>query len=274
MKRIIVFIAVMLSLSLALASCGRQDSGAVQSTSLPQSSSAADASQSAQVDPMEPAQADPVEPAQADPTPNRSAEQESEQTQEIPAAYREILDLNAAIVKNGDEALLDEAYGEDRVSIVIRYSVGRPESWGYCLIDVDGDGEQELLLAALDDDHIGTEICQMFRIVDGQAVEILTGMERNWYQLREDGMIYSEGSGGAAYHNATVYALEPGCAELVFAEEIYSDLDDDNNQIWFHADASGNKTLISEEEAFDWMASQSASVCAMEYIPFSEYQAS
>ena len=158
--------------------------------------------------------------------------------------------------------------------MVIRYSVGRPESWGYCLMDVDGDGEQELLLAALDDDHIGTEICQMFRIVDGQAVEILTGMERNWYQLREDGMIYSEGSGGAAYHNATVYALEPGCAELAFAEEVYSDLDDDNNQIWLHADASGNKTLISEEEAFDWMASQSASVCAMEYIPFSEYQAS
>ena len=266
MKRIIVFISIMLSLSLTLASCGRQDSGAVQSTSLPQSSSAADASQSVQ--------ADPAESVQADPAPARSAEQEPEQTQEIPAAYREILDLNAAIVKNGDEALLDEAYGEDRVSIVIRYSVGRPESWGYCLMDVDGDGEQELLLAALDDDHIGTGICQMFRIVDGQAVEILTGMERNWYQLREDGMIYSEGSGGAAYHNATVYALEPGCAELAFAEEIYSDLDDDNNQIWFHADASGSKTLISAEEAFDWMASQSASVCAMEYIPFSEYQAS
>lgn len=274
MKRIIVFIAIMLSLSLTLASCGRQDDGTVQSAPLPQSSSAADASQSAQAAPAEPVQTNPADPVQADPTPDQSAEQEPEQTQEIPAAYREILDLNAAIVKNGDAALLDEAYGEDRVSIVIRYSVGRPESWGYCLMDVDGDGEQELLLAALDDDHIGTEIGQMFRIVDGQAVEILTGMERNWYQLREDGMIYSEGSGGAAYHNATVYALEPGCAELAFAEEVYSDLDDDNNQIWFHADASGNETLISEEEAFDWMASQSASVCAMEYIPFSEYQAS
>ena len=83
MKRIIVFISIMLSLSLTLASCGRQDSGAVQSTSLPQSSSAADASQSVQ--------ADPAESVQADPAPARSAEQEPEQTQEIPAAYREIL---------------------------------------------------------------------------------------------------------------------------------------------------------------------------------------
>lgn len=264
MKRTAIVTALLLSLSLVLASCGGQNSAPAQSA--PSSQSSASAAQSA---PAASASQSASSAASSAQTPSA----EPTAPAEIPAAYREILNLHNSIITSTDTALFDEAYAEDKVPVAIRNSVGAPNSWGYQLMDVDGDGQDELLLTAIGDDCTSAVVCQMYRLVNGEAVEVLNGGERNWYELMGEGKIYNQGSGGAAYTIAAVYAMAPDSAELTLVEEVRSDLDAEGNPVWFQTDATDNETEITEDAATEWMDAQDAQVQTVTYIPFTDYQA-
>lgn len=261
MKRTAMLTALLLTLSLALTACGGQTSTGAQSGAPTQSGSAA--------------QSAPAASSAQSAEPDASADQTSaaEPTAEIPAAYREILNLNSSIINSADETLFDEAFAEDKVPIALRNSIGAPDSWGYQLMDVDGDGLNELLLAAIGDDAASAVVCQMYRLADGKAVEVLNGSERNWYELLPEGKIYNQGSSGAAYMEAAVCTMSSDSTELTLVEKVRSDLDAEGNPVWFHTDDAGNETEITEDEATDWMNAQDAQVLTVTYIPFSDYQA-
>jgi hypothetical protein len=63
---------------------------------------------------------------------------------------------------------------------------------GYTLIDLNGDGNQELILSD------GNVIYDLYATVQGQTVRVLTGGERNSFQLTADNRIVNRGSNGAA----------------------------------------------------------------------------
>ena len=82
---------------------------------------------------------------------------------------------------------------------------------GYVLLDVDGDGAEELIIAQNNgegqnyDDNL---IVAMFGIQDEKPVKILQSWPRNRHYLYSDGRIYNDGSAGAANSTVYIYTLE------------------------------------------------------------------
>ena len=88
---------------------------------------------------------------------------------------------------------------------------------GYMIDDLSGDGVPELLIGSTAGEEYevaaGTMIYALFTAADGQAKLTLEGAYRNAYCILEDGSIFNQGSGGAAYHIFGLYNLsEDGTA--------------------------------------------------------------
>ena len=69
---------------------------------------------------------------------------------------------------------------------------------GYCLIDLNGDGQEEFILSD------GNMIYDIYAKVADEIVWVFTGGERNSYQLTTDNRILNRGSNGAASFVYTV----------------------------------------------------------------------
>jgi len=82
---------------------------------------------------------------------------------------------------------------------------------GYMIRDLSGDGVPELLIGSAAGEEYdvvaGTMIYALFTAVDCQAKLTLEGAFRNAYCILEDGSIFNQGSGGAAYHIFGLYDL-------------------------------------------------------------------
>jgi len=75
-----------------------------------------------------------------------------------------------------------------------------PKHVGYTVRDLSGDGNPELLIGTISDtDAAPTMIYAIFTITDGRVSLVLEGAYRNAYYLLEDGSLFHQGSGGAAY---------------------------------------------------------------------------
>ena len=88
---------------------------------------------------------------------------------------------------------------------------------GYMIDDLSGDGVPELLIGSTAGEEYdvtaGTMIYALFTAADGQTKLTLEGAYRNAYCILEDGSIFNQGSGGAAYHIFGLYNLsEDGTA--------------------------------------------------------------
>ena len=70
---------------------------------------------------------------------------------------------------------------------------------GYSLIDLNDDGQQELLISD------GNVIYDLYASVDGSVMRVLTGGERNSFQLTDDHRIINRGSNGASSFVYNVY---------------------------------------------------------------------
>jgi len=77
--------------------------------------------------------------------------------------------------------------------------------------DLSGDGIPELLIGAAVGEEFeiaaGTVIYALFTIADNQVHLTLEGFRRNAYSILEDGSIFNQGSGGAAYRIFGLYDL-------------------------------------------------------------------
>lgn len=90
---------------------------------------------------------------------------------------------------------------------------------GYKMMDIDGDGVDELMLGEGDpEDEPGawdSIIYDMYTIKDGKVCRVLKGWDRNRYYLCGDGVIRNEGASGAAIGEWMFYRYNKGELELI-----------------------------------------------------------
>ncbi len=131
----------------------------------------------------------------------------------------------------------------------------RMKTIAYCVMDVNEDGVEELLIV----DSVWTEpgnvrILDMYTLVEGTPVKVIEGWARNRFYLLDDGRIYSSGSGGAAYSNEELLEFAPGATALT-SKELYFTYPNDNDMYSVGYYYSGDgiydvsaATEISEDE--------------------------
>lgn len=91
-----------------------------------------------------------------------------------------------------------QRFEDEKISYLTMF-LSSADSLGYVLIDLDGNGNNELLVSD------GNVIYDLYTLTDEGPQWIITGGERNSYVLCEDNIIYNTGSNGAASTIFTAY---------------------------------------------------------------------
>ena len=198
----------------------------------------------------------------------------------MPEAYDQVLQnlINAYPWNDDDNIVVPE---NPELSYMYRQKENLSEV-GYALVDLDQDGQAELLLG----DDTFPFVFDIYTIVDGQLVHILDSGERYSYYPLEDGYFELSWSGGAALSGHDYFRLENG--KLVFIERLTLDADhaldiglikditqatEDNTCFRSNTDQPEDYQLISFDEylaAIDaWQAQHKP--LTIPYTPLSEY---
>lgn len=188
---------------LALASCAKQVNEPTDSKEA-MGTSASEPTQTATIAPIE-TQA-PVVPSEtptvlgSDSTTNPTTDLYADLIEK----YSEVVIARAQIptlIEKGMSEVIAECYGENGVDNI-----------GYAIIDIDGDGTNELLIAAtenLSDDFYGKLVFDMYTLDDsGNPIKVLTSSNRNRYYYAGENRFANIGSGGADYSFDTVCKLQ------------------------------------------------------------------
>jgi len=120
---------------------------------------------------------------------------------------------------------------ENGISLMVGYYGELFDELGYALIDLDGNGVNELIITD------GNYIYDLYTIVDDEEygpLRLLTGSERITYNLMEYNRIFCWGSSGAAVSHYTFSVLEG--RELRIQEGYLYDADTDPENPWFFYD--------------------------------------
>lgn len=164
---------------------------------------------------------------------------------EIPKAYDMILDnIYNALQLNPVKDEIDSVHfsmGIQEVVVSGDTVDDRMKAIAYCVMDVNMDGVEELLIVDTVYPEPGNvRILDMYTLVEGTSVRVIEGWARNRYYLLDDGMIYCSSSGGAAYSNEELLAFAPGATKLT-SKELYFTYPkhDDMNNCGYYYSANG-----------------------------------
>ncbi len=210
--------------------------------------------------------------ATAEPTPEPTAEPTPEPVETpAPTALEVYAEKLTAYYQAISQRLDAEALREKDLNYMLAYSYGdnAPGRFGYLLSDMDGDGNEELLIGCLTGDEYTDEIVlDLYTIKDGAASRVFTSGERDRYYLCADGTIANEASASAFESHFRYYSYAGGA--LTLREEYGFDLAANRNDPWFRASADGTKTVITEAEAVSATERYRDSYVAQRYTPFTE----
>ena len=148
---------------------------------------------------------------------------------------------------------------------------------GYALVDLDGDGKDELIVSAVDKTYAGGMLYDVYSAPNDEVVHILCGHERSRYYLQnledEDYGIANEASDSAWRSAWYYYSLVDGKLELT--QGIIVNAEADAESPWFFTydedwDVS-NDVHDVDGIAESVIETYRQSYMALEYIPFSTY---
>ena len=148
---------------------------------------------------VEPAAQPTAEPT-AEPTVEPTAEPATAPSETDPiAAYAGVFETYATLLAEGWGG--EELMAHD-LPLLIMYCVGDApfDNIGYLLLDVDGDGTQELLIGTLASDEFYAPIVfEMYTLnQDGSVARVFSSQERARYYLCDDNSFLFEGANSAA----------------------------------------------------------------------------
>lgn len=218
---------------------------------------------------------EPSEGAQGEMQDDEAAEDGASNTEE--ELYREILDQFYDNITSGwvdYEATYE--YGEmEDISYLFSFYYADSSNIdliGYQFTDLDNDGTSELLIGIDGEEYYQAVIIDLYTVKDGQIVHLASSGERYWYQLCEDGTIYSYGSSSAASSAYEHYELIDGelsMIECVWFEPEAGDFDDIR---WHYSTSSiyDSEREIDEAEGTEIIDSW-PQVIDLALTPFSEY---
>ena len=152
-----------------------------------------------------------LEPA-AEPTVEATAEPATAPSEADPiAAYADVFATYTTLLTEGWGG--EELMAHD-LPLLIMYCVGDApfDNIGYLLLDVDGDGTQELLTGTLASDEFYAPIVfEMYTLnPEGSVVRVFSSQERARYYLCEDNSFLFEGANSAADSVSCSYSYAAG----------------------------------------------------------------
>ena len=152
-----------------------------------------------------------LEPA-AEPTVEATAEPATAPSEADPiAAYADVFATYTTLLSEGWGG--EELMAHD-LPLLIMYCVGDApfDNIGYLLLDVDGDGTQELLTGTLiSDEFYAPIVFEMYTLTpEGSVVRVFSSQERARYYLCEDNSFLFEGANSAADSVSCSYSYAAG----------------------------------------------------------------
>ena len=158
-----------------------------------------------------PTAAPTAEPA-AEPTVEATAEPATAPSEADPiAAYADVFATYTTLLSEGWGG--EELMAHD-LPLLIMYCVGDApfDNIGYLLLDVDGDGTQELLTGTLiSDEFYAPIVFEMYTLTpEGSVVRVFSSQERARYYLCEDNSFLFEGANSAADSVSCSYSYAAG----------------------------------------------------------------
>ncbi len=169
---------------------------------------------------------------------------------EIPLIYQNFISSISSIYEGNPSG----RYGTyEDYSIMFEAQAGRPseaKTLGYAVMNVDGDGTEELLFGDMHPDAEGTPLYDMYTIVHGELVHVFDGWDRNRYYLTTDNGFMRQGSDSAFRSFSSFYAYERG--ELILLRSVIYDSEKNSDNPWFLSymneyDTSGALPIAQEE---------------------------
>ena len=136
---------------------------------------------------------------------------------------------------------------------------------GYCLLDVDSDGTDELFIGTTEDEGYEGMFFDMYTLTDGKVELVTTSGERDRYYLCEDNTIANEGSSSAFLSVNYYYDYKSG--KLNLQDGIVNDGELDPQNPWFYG------TLDNGEDSLEPISEGAADSIKSKYkymkLPFS-----
>lgn len=184
MKKCFSILLILVLCLTALSACGSKAEPSPVPTAAPAAESAAEPTAEPTVEPTVEPTAEPASvPIEGDAT----------------AAYAVVFETYATLLSEGWGG--EELMAHD-LPLLIMYCVGDApfDNLGYLLLDVDGDGTQELLIGTtIDDPFYAPIVFELYTLrPDGSPVRVFSSQERARYYLCDDNTFLFEGSNSAA----------------------------------------------------------------------------
>lgn len=172
--------------------------------------------------------------------------------------YRPLIELYQTAL---NEEWYPSTCQKNGLSLMVAYHGEYYDNLGYAMIDLDGNGIDELIITD------GRNIYDLFTLIQDEItspLHLASAKERIEYFLTTDGWIYCRGSGGASVSYHTLYSM--GEQELVLIEGFMFDANTDpQNPGWFCYDG------IEQGEACSNAAAAIDSYVLAD-IPFTPFQ--
>lgn len=201
--------------------------------------------------------------------------------------YREVMNAFSARVSQGFDKFVEEednaSYGvlmDDNAGMFsylwYRFPINPTlETAGFCFLDLNDDGTEELLLGTQNSDQ-SWQMMELYTLSGGKVHHLLSQGERDWFAVLRSGKIMEEGSNGAAESVTNFYTIG---SERLLPEYFYKQ----NPDGYFMNDAISLKTSDSyeyyEADETSWqnltqseyMAQTEGLTAALPMVPLSEY---
>ena len=212
--------------------------------------------------------------AASETTPETTAAVETQPTpsEEIPVVtakplYGDLLDSYFDALLQGLEPLDYEDRGLNYLPGIVKDI----NEVGYCLQDMDGDGDTELLIGSVSDNLIYA----MYTMRDDKEVQLIDAGERSTYRLTSDGVFLNWGSNGAASSGYNLYVFQDG--QMQFQDALVFDAARDEANPWFYCTTEtwdgDSMTPMDTATAEGTVDDLEASVVAIGFVPFAQYTA-
>lgn len=161
---------------------------------------------------------------------------------------------------------------DNDMSIMFSYYESPLKETGYIITDVDGNGVEELVIGQMS----GTGsweglIIEMYTMVDGKVVRLLSSQERDRFFIMKDGTVANEASSSAADSWCNIYNIEAD-GTLGFKEGIYTTLGDEAEAEYFVPDNAGDDKMITGDEYFSKLSEYEQQYDMLDLTPIADFK--